>query len=426
MKNLGDTKLNYYLLIDLVFLMYFCDKAFASVVFRVLGVEAINLSFIIVFALLLFLYLCSYKNAIFDLIVPVIVYLIVFLVFFFTSLIHPEYESWFTHPLYGIGSAIINPRAALWAFLIVWLIKDERRLFIDLKVVAWVGLIFYGLQFVAAFRRGYWVEIDVNGEIEQLEYNLEFGYDVLFPVAFMGANAFLNNKKIYYIPYAIGVMMILFGGSRGALLWAIALFPLMIPFKWRNMNTLGRILFSGFIILLIAFAGIVLLRFDAFISLASSVFSKIGISSRTLTALLEGTISDDNGRGEIYKMALELIRNGGLFGWGVYGDRYVIGNKFKWGYSHNLFLELFVSFGYVGGAVLCILLIVGIIKLYRICDNKRRQIVFMTFFATAFKLMLSNSFWYSEAFWALLAIMIMWKKEQKTYELSTLLLGYIK
>lgn len=145
----------------------------------------------------------------------------------------------------------------------------------------------------------------------------------------------------------------------------------------------------------------------------SAILSKYGIASRTLSSLLSESFSDGNGRDMIFSMAMDLIKTGGLFGHGVYGDRYVIGNYFRWGYSHNIFLELFVSFGYLGGSIACAVLLLGIVKLYRSCDTLQKQVVFTTFLVTSCKLMLSNSFWYTAAFWALLALMIKWNPNHK-------------
>ena len=64
-----------------------------------------------------------------------------------------------------------------------------------MKISAWLLLVFYTLQFIAAKARGYWVSFDVDGALKHSLYNLEFGYNMLYPTAFMGAYGFLNSKK---------------------------------------------------------------------------------------------------------------------------------------------------------------------------------------------------------------------------------------
>lgn len=405
------------ILLELVFLLFFCDKAFASVIARTLGPSAINFTYNLVFIVLIFAYLLlKAKDFAKNILVPLLLFFLIALLFSVTYMLHPEYEPWFNHPVYGISVAIANPRCAIWAFPIVWMIKEEGKIYKYLKLAAWVCLAFYILQFLAATSRGYWVEYSINGEIQKNLYSLEFGYDMVFPVSFMGAYAFIKGKRLYYIPYFIGLLIILFGGSRGAVIWPIAMFPLMLPFKWKNMNKKQRLYFTLIIIPLLLLAILSYIYSDILMVGLSSLLEKYGKQSRTLTSILSGAFSDANGRDDIYSMAIELIKTGGPFGWGVYGDRNYIGRYYQWGYSHNLFLELFVSFGYVGGTIVCILLVSGVIKLYSACKEKNRQIVFITFLVTSFKLMLSNSFWYMKSFWALLALIIMWGRNSKLSE----------
>jgi len=143
-----------------------------------------------------------------------------------------------------------------------------------------------------------------------------------------------------------------------------------------------------------------------------TLFRSSGLSSRTIDYFFSGTFTDASERHIIANLAIDLIKRGGLFGWGVYGDRYVIGNYYKWGYSHNLFLELFVSFGYLGGFIASFLIIKGVIKLFKHTNEVTSQIIFITFLTTSMKLMLSNSFWYSAAFWSLIVLMMKWNRRK--------------
>lgn len=400
------------ILIRLLFILFFCSNVFSSVVARTIGNQYIYISYNIVFFSLLILFVFSHGN-LSNYIAPFLIYLFVALLFVVTAIVHPEYGEWFNHQTYGIRAAFLNPRCGIWAFIIAWLYKDKINLFSTLKIVCWIEMCFLGLQFYAAMRRGYWIDFDVNtGEMMEQEYNMEFGYTMLFSTSFMGAYAFIKKKKAYYIPFAAGFALILLGGSRGAAIWPVMLFPLMLPFKWKNMNQKQRFIFAFLVILAMMLLVLIYKNFRAVLVIISSILSKIGIAipSRTIESLLSGTFSDGNGREEIYSMAIDLIKTGGPFGWGVYGDRYVIGRIYKWGYSHNIILELFVSFGYIGGTIACLGLLYGHIKLYRVCNSPIEQIIYITFLATSMKLMLSNSFWYTPSFWYLLAIMMMWKR----------------
>ena len=146
----------------------------------------------------------------------------------------------------------------------------------------------------------------------------------------------------------------------------------------------------------------------------------MGLSSRTLKALATGSFSDGNGREEIYEMAIELIKTGGPFGRGAYGDRYYIGRFYRGGYSHNLFLELLVTFGYVGGPIVILALFIGVLKAYKACFGDHvRQMLFVAYGVTTCKLMFSYSFWYAQTFWVMIAFMIRWTRKRTASVLIT-------
>ncbi|MBQ6066467.1 MAG: O-antigen ligase family protein [Clostridia bacterium] len=395
---------------DLVFLLYFLNLVCILVLSVVLGRDISELMFYVLLVGLIIL--CLFKCSINQLLPPFLLYAGVVVLFSATYLIHPEYKNWFLHDTYGIVPAFLTPVTGIWAFLIIWLSNDNEKIVRNLKLVCFILWIFYLLRYISSVRRGYWIINDVNGEEVHSAYNLEYGYDMLFPTAFFGSYAFINGKKRYYLPFLIGIYAILMGGSRGAILWPIAMFPLMLPFQWHKMASRRRQYILVLFLLLLAVGILFVFYYQAVVSLGVKLLTSLGINSRTISSLLTGSFSNSNGRETIYKTVWGMIKNGGPFGWGVYGDRPVIGRKFRWGYSHNLFLEILVSFGYLGGSVILILLTKGIIDLYRNCTDSFQQVIFITFFVTSFKLVFSNSFWYTGAFWVLLALMLKWRKKK--------------
>lgn len=334
-----------------------------------------------------------------------LVYFLIALTIILTILIHPEYSDWYNHSQYGIKEQFLDMRGGIWAFLLVSLYKDDERLLRDLKLATTLVFLAYFSKFIVATFRGYWL-IGVGGK--RARYDLEFGFRILFSTAFWGAYGLFRNKKYLYL-YVAGLLIILMGGSRAAFVWGISIFAAALPFKYKDMSRRQKF---GAILMLVFFLPVVAAVFTNFskvVAIFAELLKKLGISSRTLASMASGTMAEDNGRDIIYKMAKRLISNGGLFGYGFYGDRVYIGRYFYWGYSHNIFLELFVTFGYLGGTVLSAALIIGIIKLYRRAVNDTRKIIFISLLTLSFRLLLSNSFWYEPSFWAMLALMLRWK-----------------
>lgn len=321
-----------------------------------------------------------------------------------TILIHPEYSSWYSHRQYGITHMILELGGGIWAFLIIGLYHDEEKLLRDLKLITVLVFLVYLLKFIGAMIRGYWVIGDSH-----MSYDMTFGFRMLFVTAFWGAMG-LHREKKYLAFYFVGLLLILMGGSRGAFVWALFLFVANIPFRFASLSVRQR---RGVILLLLVILPVAYFVYqysDRLIILIGNGLRALGISSRTIRSMALGSIARENGRNIIYEMSGELIRTGGPFGRGFYGDRPTIGQRFYWGYSHNIFLELMVTFGYVGGAVLSVLLVIGCVKLYKKANTPTRRTIFLTFFVNSLLLLTSNSFWYESSFWAMLALMAFWKR----------------
>lgn len=397
------------LLVAFIFISYFCSEAFRSLVARSIGSGIFDIVYNVLFIGAVFLLALSTKRK--RLLKPALCYLIVALLFILTILIHPEYESWYFEASYGIQVQFFRAVGGIWAFLVVYLVTDKEKLYRYLKISCWILFVFLCLKFVSAQTRGYWVSYGADYSRLERDYNLGFGYNMLFPVIFFSAEAYLHRKKKYFIPFAIGSVLILLGGSRGAIVWVAVAFLFMLPYRWKSMSKTEKARSVALIIVIAPIVWLIYTNYDLLSQGLLFLLNSRGITSRTLTALLTGEFSEANGRDQIYEMTIERIRQGGLFGNGVFGERVIVGQRFRWGYAHNLFLELYAAFGYLGGTIVSLGLIISVIKTAIGCTEFKEQIIFVTFLGASMKLMLSDSFWFNSAFWGLLAIMIMWRKQ---------------
>lgn len=414
-ETVTKIRLNKDFLLTGLLAVYFCSTPINSALTVIVGSDIANI--IVNIILFFFVFIYGINNRIKNTARIFSVYACITITILMTVLIHPEYEFWYKHELYGFTRQFLNLRGGIWALLIISFYKDEKKLLKDLKIVAALVFLAYFGKFVAAMYRGYWIIKDVNGVDLMASYDMEFGFRILFSIALWGSIAFLNgnnnNNKAYLILYLFGSLIILLGGSRAPFVWALFIGILTIPFKYKSLNKSQKRKLHFYVFLILPV--IILLLFNAnyiFLFLGRTLMS-LGVTSRTVTALAEGSFSDSNGRATIYAMAIELIMRGGFFGYGFYGDRYYIGERFSWGYSHDIFLELLVSFGIIGGTIIIILLIKGIINLYKKSIDYTRQIIFVTFLGASLKLIFSSSFWYEPTFWALIALMIVWKRPKQ-------------
>ena len=138
-----------------------------------------------------------------------------------------------------------------------------------------------------------------------------------------------------------------------------------------------------------------------FVTRLGLILSKLGINSRSINAMINGIISNDNGRDLIKYKAYSLISEGGAFGFGFCSSRYYYFGS----YPHNIFLEILIDMGYIGGSIFIILLVIGVIKFFVYVQNYKWRYAFITLFSCALgKLLVSASLWSDTNFWGTVAI----------------------
>lgn len=332
--------------------------------------------------------------------------------FLVTYLIHPEYESWFFEGSYKIGNWIFRPNQFIYAFLFISIVKDPKDALKALKVVGYLLLAYYTYKILRARAVGYWITTTTASGPQHAAYDLNYGYDHLFVFAIFLGCGFKEKKPLYFVLSAISFIEILLGGSRGPLL-AIAIMLILMYFRYRQdlSKFLRVIIIFGAIVLALLY---IALGFEGSVILFGSLLSRIvGSSSRTIQTLLGGSSAlDSSGRDRLYNMAIEMIKNG-FWGYGAYGDRYVIGRVFWVGYVHNIVFEILIDFGWILGGFFIAKMAIALIKMLLQCKDDNWYMLFMIFLIPSIKLFLSGSFWFLEAFWAAIAVYQMYQREVK-------------
>ncbi len=342
------------------------------------------------------------------------VWIVVFAICMVTYLFHPEYEAWLFHGEFNIWLAIFRPDQALYLFLFIRLIDDPKKIF---KTLKWSGFILIAYNayklFYAEFVRGYWVTTGIQRGAEG-EYNLGFGYDVLLLFILFTVLG-KKESKWYYVLSGVSLICILMAGSRGPLLGVALILLIQLWDRIRSRSIAQRLTLTG---LVAAVMGGIIVNISTILMSIGLLLQKLGISSRTAMLLLSGNYSTDSGRSSIYAIALELIKTGGPFGHGIYGDRYVISQRTSlWiGYCHDIALEILVDFGYLLGGFILIVMVYRIIHLLRAPDSEWRSL-YLIFLIAASQLILSGSFWYIATFWGAMALDFSWSAKCRRREI---------
>lgn len=322
-----------------------------------------------------------------------------------TAVIHPEYDSWLFQGEFNIWLSIFRPDQAIYFYLFIRLIDDPDKILKTLERAAFV-LLAYNLYkyYYSTHVLGYWVGTGISRGAEG-EYNLAFGYDVLFLFVIFTLLGKMKNKW-YYILSVISLFCIVMAGSRGPLLGVcLTVFILLID-AIKNRPMIQRVtLISLFAVVSV----VVIINFTNIILALAFFLQRLGLSSRTIVSIISGNTFEDNGRARLYEIAINMIRSGGPFGNGIYGDRYVISSQTTmWiGYCHEVALEILVDYGYLLGGAILVYLTSRIVKILCSTESEWRT-VYLILLISASQLILSGSYLYISAFWGTMATGVCW------------------
>lgn len=173
-----------------------------------------------------------------------------------------------------------------------------------------------------------------------LQY-MVFSYFMLTPICVCFENYLQHHQKKDLVLYLLGFFAILLCGARGAILSFLIYFVIrLLSHKGKGNSAPIAKLILAFILFLVIFfwEDILVWLYDFTVEL--------GIDSRFITSLIKGTLSESSGRDTIAEAIFKGIESN-PFGYGLFGDRYVVGSfDFRgYTYAHNFFLEIICSFG---------------------------------------------------------------------------------
>lgn len=329
-------------------------------------------------------------------------YLIIFGLFFFKFWGNDSMSAWITRA-YGVWSVITW--GGIYSYAVIRLQNNIQEILDVLKKAGIVLGVYYAWQALEVIRNGYWTytQFDV---IRHTTSNMSWSYGVLMAICFVSIYL-LKEKKIWVIiPVFMGLFGILIYGSRGTLIG----FLLGILFLILMYNN-GKMNLKNYIILFLGIGVGIFLLSDTGLGIVSELLENMGVSSRFVDSLVDFSFSNfaetSNGRWLIWTTVINMIKSGPFYGYGVFAERNAVYDLgMKWGYSHNIFLELLVSFGWLIGSLIIIVLIFGIIRFFVRVKDKDEKLVFIIFLTLSFELLLSNTLWLHFVPWALIALYV--------------------
>ena len=259
-----------------------------------------------------------------------------------------------------------------------------------------------------------------GGKKTSEDYDMNVGYKLLLCIFEFSALVWFAPKRwvkiVYLLLGLLSLVLLLVFGSRGPLV--SILFFLLLFYILYLSDKLGKkakiilAIIVGFVLVSYVLSCLILSKLNLLESLPRNVrtlFDPISIfSSNTFIS-----------RTLIYEQINKIIRDTPFLGYGPLADQYFIGVG---RYSHNFYLEMWLTFGLFFGSILLMIFIISFIKVLSLSDEYPVEVFcYMVFFCESFiRLMVSYSFWYDTNLWIAigLGIMILNDKASKDRKVS--------
>lgn len=245
-----------------------------------------------------------------------------------------------------------------------------------------------------------------NNDINTLNLSGYMGdaYRLLPFIIFIILDAFKTHRKISIIFSIFSLILLMSLGNRGSFLYTMIFIALCTIINVKNKSLV-------IIVILVFF--VLYSYIDPFMDVFYMYFEKMNASTRIFDMYNEEGINT-SGRDEIFATLFNELKYK-WSGFGLTGDRVIIGS-----YSHNIFLELLFSFGYIGGSIIILFILTLIFKAYR-KSRKTKDYMFYTALLSfgLLPLMTSMSFLTYNFFYLFLGYSVKLVKENPKYIIQT-------
>lgn len=236
------------------------------------------------------------------------------------------------------------------------------------------------------------------GKINMDNYSMSLGYYLLLPLLVNLIRFFSHFNFLSLLNSILMITTITLTGSRGPFLSIVIFIILFFLIRYRTIN--AKRIINGFILLLIG--GITILKRDTILQTIIKYLGSIGFESRTLS-LFE--INEPgihlSGREDIYGESLNLINEKPFLGWGLTGEV-----QFTNTYAHNIFLEIFISFGIIVGAIIIVSYAVLFFNVLLKASYPNQELIILLFSIGFIPLLVSGTYLTDIQFWILLGAVL--------------------
>lgn len=306
-------------------------------------------------------------------IVDVSLYCCITVLYYSQSIIYPDNSEFLKQlakpfflyclPYYGLFKCLnIDKRFAMFRFMAV------------------VSTLIYAILFL--FMGG--PDNSISGDEE---HSMTMAYSLLPHVLILIWSYFKQRNGLNFFFALLGILLLLAMGTRGPVL-CLCVFSVGFSLLYNDFNSQKKTRLKMIISILI-----IILFLKPILNLLGVIITDMGMSTRVVSMFLEGDISDANGRDIIQETLLSYIESAPFWGYGLAGDRVILSSIWSdGGFTHNLVIEMMVSFGVVPGLLICALIIFFIVFVLKRSKNNNNTIFFWLLVSICVSQLFSGSF----------------------------------
>ena len=127
------------------------------------------------------------------------------------------------------------------------------------------------------------------------------------------------------------------------------------------------------------------------------IYNQLGFSTRMIDKITSGDLFVSDSRNIILDRIKASISDRPFTGNGIFSDRVIVGT-----YTHNIFYEIWLDFGYIAGTAIMIFLATLFFKAYRRLQTNDGKMLFMALFCSSVIHLLFSGSYLTEPFFFLL------------------------
>ena len=236
-----------------------------------------------------------------------------------------------------------------------------------------------------------------DGGIEDMNRS----YSMLAPVIVMTWRFFTYRKPVDLLVLMIGFVLIFALGARGPLaIYAIFIILYFLIFRKYKHPFWAR---TGLVVLMIC----VLLFLNPILNMLGSMAAGIGLSNRVSEFAVSGDLLEFRGRDIIAANVLYRTVNGPFWGNGFCADRGYSDFFDTDTYAHNIALELWAEFGFLGGSIILIFILISFFKAIRKSKDENEKMFVLIMFVSGFcSLLVSGTYLWKDMFFIALGLFV--------------------